>query len=68
VTPKTGRYQFILSSDNNAELWIALDTNDPSTKTRVVDYPGHSNNFGWLGKDRASQWGDIVDLEAGKVT
>lgn len=67
MTPKTGKYQFIVSSDDNSEVYIALDTDDPTTKTKVVDFQSHSKDFEWLG-NRATQWGTIVDLEAGKVT
>lgn len=50
VPPTTGLYYFIVSSDDDSDLWLSTDSN-PANKRMIGQQPGWNSNRNWPGDD-----------------
>jgi len=49
--PETGDYEFFLSADDQAELWLSTD-DDPANKKRIAIEPSWNNPRQWISTER----------------
>lgn len=49
--PETGDYEFFLSADDQAELWLSTD-DDPANKKRIAVEPSWNNPRQWVSTER----------------
>lgn len=61
--PKTGKYQFAIAADDQAELWLSSNEN-PQAKVRICYTPDYTNVREW--NKYREQTSSALSLEAGR--